>query len=68
MKNVKGSNPLSANITKWSHSNNLSANCGQIFLSVFDHFVGFVLKGLTKFCKLIWLSFVNYTLSLSFIV
>ena len=60
MKNVKGFNPLSANITKWSNTlkrfvAKLPTNC----LSVFDHFVGLVLKGLTKFCKLIWLSFAN---------
>ena len=41
-------NPLSANPTKWSNTlkqfvGNLSANC----LSVFDHFVGLGLKGLT---------------------
>ena len=57
-------NPLSANITKWSNTlkqfvGKLLANC----LSVFDHFVGLVLKGLRpntsgvdkkqsgKFCK-----------------
>ena len=55
MKNVKGSNPLSASITKWSNTlkqfvGKLPTNC----LSVFDHFVGLALKGLTKFCKLIW--------------
>ena len=60
MKNVKGSNPLSTNITKWSNAlkqfvTKLTTNC----LSVFDHFVGLALKGLTKFCKLIWLSFAN---------
>ena len=41
-------NPLSANPTKWSNTlkqfaGNLPTNC----LSVFDHFVGLVLKGLT---------------------
>ena len=35
-------NPLSANPTKWS--NTLSR---RIALSVFDHFVGLALKGLT---------------------
>ena len=40
-------NPLSANFTKWSNTlkqlvGNLPNNC----LSVFDHFVGLVLKGL----------------------
>ena len=46
-------NPLSANPTKWSNTfeqfvGNLAANC----LSVFDHFVGLVLKGLkTKMNK-----------------
>ena len=46
-------NPLSANPTKWSNTfeqfvDNLAANC----LSVFDHFVGLVLKGLkTKMNK-----------------
>ena len=53
-------NPSSANFTKWSNTlkqfvAKLPTNC----LSVFDHFVGLVLKGLTKFCKLIWLSFAN---------
>ena len=47
MKNVKGFNPLSANITKWSNTLKqfvgiLPTNC----LSVFDHFLGLVLKGL----------------------
>ena len=42
-------NPLSANITKWSNAlkqfvGNLPTNC----LSVFDHFVGVALKGLTQ--------------------
>ena len=41
-------NPLSANFTKWSNTlkqfvSNLTTNC----LSVFDHFVGLTLKGLT---------------------
>ena len=41
-------NPFSANFTKWSNTlkqfiGNLATNC----LSVFDHFVGLVLKGLT---------------------
>ena len=40
-------NPLSANFTKWSNTlkqfvGNLPTNCS----SVFDHFVGFALKGL----------------------
>ena len=40
-------NPLSVNFTKWSNTlkqfvGNLPTNC----LSVFDHFVGLVLKGL----------------------
>ena len=60
MKNVKGSNPLSTNITKWSNTlkqfdDKLPPNC----LSLSDHFVGLTLKGLTKFCRLIWLSFSN---------
>ena len=60
MKNVIDFNPLSANITKWSNKlkqfvGKLPTNC----LSVFDHFVVLALKGLTKFCKLIWLSFAN---------
>ena len=43
-------NPLIANITKWSNTLKqfvctLTTNC----LSVFDHFVGFVLKGLRTF-------------------
>ena len=42
-------NPFSANFTKWSNTlkqfvNNLPTNC----LSVFDHFVGLVLKGFIK--------------------
>ena len=42
-------NPLSDNPTKWSNTlkqfvDNLPTNC----LSVFDHFVGLALKGLTK--------------------
>ena len=42
--------PLSANPTKWSNTlkqfvGKLPANC----LSVFDHFVGFALKGLVLF-------------------
>ena len=39
-------NPLSANFTKWSNTHKASklpTNC----LSVFDHFVGLTLKGLT---------------------
>ena len=36
-------NPLSANPTKWSNTPNLLTN----YLSVFDHFVGLALKGLT---------------------
>ena len=41
-------NPLSANFTKWSNTlkqfvSKLTKNC----LSVFDHFVGLALKGLT---------------------
>ena len=41
-------NPFSANFTKWSNTLkqfvNLPTNC----LSVFDHFVGLVLKGLAS--------------------
>ena len=37
-------NPLSANLTKWS--NTLKQFVGK--LSVFDHFVGLALKGLTS--------------------
>ena len=50
MKNVKGSNPLSANITKWS--NTLKQFVGQLppnCISVSDHFAGLTLKGSTKF-------------------
>ena len=41
-------NPLSVNVTKWSNTfkqfvGKLPTNC----LSVFDHFVGLALKGLT---------------------
>ena len=41
--------PLSANLTKWSHTlkqfvSNLPTNC----LSVFDHFVGLALKRLIQ--------------------
>ena len=53
-------NPLSANPTKWS--NTFKQFVGKLptnRLSVFDHFVGLALKGSTKFCKLIWLSFPN---------
>ena len=42
-------NPLSANPTKWS--NTLKQFVGKLptdFLSVFDHFVGIVLKGLIR--------------------
>ena len=47
--NEKAFNPLSANPTKWSNTlkqfvGKLPSNC----LSVFDHFVGMVLKGLIK--------------------
>ena len=43
-------NPFSANIAKWSNKlkqfvGSLTTNC----LSVFDHFVGLALKGLTVF-------------------
>ena len=46
-------NPLSANFTKWSNTlkqfvDKLPTNC----LSVFDHFVGLVLKGLMVFILL----------------
>ena len=37
-------NPLSANPTKWSNTLNLPTNC----LSMFDHFVKLVLKGLRE--------------------
>ena len=48
MKGLSRINPLSANPTKWSNTlkkfvGKLSTNC----LSVFDHFVGLVLKGLS---------------------
>ena len=48
MKKSSIVNPLSANPIKWSNTlkqfvGNLPANC----LSVFDHFVGLALKGLT---------------------
>ena len=43
-------NPFSTNFTKWSNTlkqfvSNLPTNC----LSVFDHFMGLALKGLTEF-------------------
>ena len=46
-KNSPWVNPLSANFTKWSNTlkqfvGRLPANC----LSVFDHFVGLLLRGL----------------------
>ena len=42
-------NPLSASPTKWSNTlNNWSAVSDEL-LSVFDHFVGFALKGLSSF-------------------
>ena len=45
-------NPLSANFTKWSNTlkqfvGKLPRNC----LSVFDHFMGLALKGLTKWTR-----------------
>ena len=48
LKDFLGVNPLSANPTKWSNTfnqfiGNLPTNC----LSVFDHFVGLALKGLS---------------------
>ena len=48
-------NPLNANFTKWSNTfkqiaGNLPTNC----LSVFDHFVGLVLKGL-KSVQVAWI-------------
>ena len=51
-------NSLSANFTKWSNTlkqfvGNLPTNC----LSVFDHFVGLTLKGLTSY----WTSGVYFT-------
>ena len=47
--NTRFFNPLSANFTNWSNTvkqfvGKLPANC----LSVFDHFVGLVLKGLIR--------------------
>ena len=49
-KGLEFFNPFSSNFTIWSNTlrqfvGNLPTNC----LSVFDHFVGLVLKGLTKF-------------------
>ena len=41
-------NPLSANLTRWS--NTLTGCQPTNCLSVFDHFVGLALKGLTNFC------------------
>ena len=68
-KNMKGFNPLSANITNWSNTlKQFVAKLPTNYLSVFDHFVGLALKRFIKFCKLIWLSFANETLSLSFFV
>ena len=53
-KNVKGFNPLSANITNWSNTlKQFVAKLLTNYLSVFDHFVGLALKRFTKFCKLI---------------
>ena len=62
-------NPLSANPTKWSNTLKqlvgkstqtirrlLPANC----LSVFDHFVGLVLKGLTAHIRNIYNSFIKF--------
>ena len=49
VKTFAGVNPLRANPRKWSNTlkqfvDNLPTNC----LSVFEHFVGLALKGLTK--------------------
>ena len=44
MYSVMGINPFSATFTKWS--NKLKQFVGN--LSVFDHFVGLALKGLSK--------------------
>ena len=46
-------NPLSANLTKWSNRLkqyvcNLPTNC----LSVFDHFLGLALKGLSEYKRI----------------
>ena len=54
-------NPLSANPTKWSNTlqkfvGNLPTNC----LSVFNHFVGLALKGLTSYFRKMAIS-VRYT-------
>ena len=51
-KQLLAVNPFSANSTKWSNTfkqfvGSLPTNC----LSVFDDFVGLVLKGLTIFAK-----------------
>ena len=35
-------------IVKHTHSNNSSTTADELFLSVLDHFVGFVLKGLRE--------------------
>ena len=48
MKNMKGCNPLSANITKWSNTLKQFVPKLPSSLSVSDHFVGLALKGLTK--------------------
>ena len=54
---VSALSPLNANPTKWSNTQTirqlLSTNC----LSVFDHFVGLALKGLTIELFLIMLQF-----------
>ena len=41
-------NPLSANFTKWSNTLKQFLGCCRRIVSVFDHFVGLVLKGLTS--------------------
>ena len=41
-------NPLNANLTKWSNTlKQFISNLPTKYLRVFDHFVGFALKGLT---------------------
>ena len=45
-------NPLSANFTKWSNTQTIRRQfADELFESVFDHFVGLTLKGLSyNFC------------------
>ena len=42
-------NPLSANPSKWSNTQTIRRQQPTNYLSLFDHFVGLALKGLTPF-------------------